>query len=81
MLCTGGKVVFVLVCDFDLNLCEKKWRGLPYGNFHVGGVNWGIICVLHHNFHRREIFVSIFQCDQVRRKKANILEAFLLSIV
>ena len=24
MLCTGGKVVFVLVCDFDLNLCEKN---------------------------------------------------------
>ena len=24
MLCTGGKVVSVLVCDFDVNLCGKN---------------------------------------------------------
>ena len=58
MLCTGGKVVFVLVCDFDLNLCEKKWRGLRYGNSHVGGVNYGkYLCVASY-FYRREICVA-----------------------
>ena len=37
----GEFFVFVLVCDFDINLCEKTWRGLRYGNFHVGGINLG----------------------------------------
>ena len=46
VLCTGGKDRVCTSCDFDLNLCEKKWRGLRYGNFHVGGVNGGnYLCV------------------------------------
>ena len=54
-----GEVVFVLVCDFDLNLCEKKWRGLRYGNFHVGGVNLGNFVCCIKIFHLREIFVCL----------------------
>ena len=48
MLCTGGKFVFVRVCTFRRNFCvEKKWRGLRYGNFYVGGTNLGtfVCCV------------------------------------
>ena len=46
VLFVGEKFVFTLVCDFDINLCKKKWRGSRYGNFHVDGVNYGkYLCV------------------------------------
>ena len=47
-------------CDFDLNLCEKKWRGLRYGNFYVVGTNFGNFCVLRQcHYHLREMFVCV----------------------
>ena len=59
MLCTGGKVVFVLVCDFDVNLCGKNGGDYVMVIFTLVVLIVGIICVLRHNFHRREIFVCL----------------------
>ena len=45
MLCTGGKLCLYEFVLFGITFVWKKWRGLRYGNFYVGGTNLGILCV------------------------------------
>ena len=59
VLFMGGNFVFTLVCDFDINLCEKNGGDYVMVIFTLMVLIMGSICVLHHNFHRREIFVCL----------------------
>ena len=45
MLCTGGKVVFVLVCDFDVILCGKNGGDYVMVIFTLVVLIWEILCV------------------------------------
>ena len=59
VLFMGGNFVFTLVCDFDINLCEKNGGDYVMVIFTLMVLIMGSICVLHHIFHRREIFVCL----------------------